>query len=439
MKKRIKYFIVVLLLSITINLLGQGTSCGTALNIGTPTTTQTCQTLNTTGSGSAPCNGSGYGGSGGYYYFQFCTNATNDCIMFDFVDNTTDNNWAIRIYDVGCTTIIGTDCIGNPGTNQPFSTNSLGLLPSTCYTARVWVKTAGSFDLCYQTILHNNDSCNDALPISSVPQTSDNICAGPGPTTNTPIVTPGDLCAGSLENTSWYSFTTLSTADVILTINNISCTGGASGFQIGFFTGSCGTLNNFGCVNGSGGNVTVTINGLSAGDVVTIAIDGNAGANCTYDISATNTYPLPVELINFDCEWEGGDIKLSWVSASELNNSHYIIDHSTNGYDWDVTNIISGAGSSTSVIVYSVIHYDPVIGNNYYRLTQVDFDGKQKVFNTVSCEKHIDDRLIKKIEYYNILGQKVNKLTLGLVIIKTSYKNGGIIVEKIHRVVVSNN
>ena len=123
------------------------------------------------------------------------------------------------------------------------------------------------------------DDCNGALLISSTPQSSNNICTTPGPTTNTPTITPADICAGSLENTAWYSFTTLSTGDVVVTIDNIICSGGAAGFQIGYFVGSCGSLVNIGCQNGSGGTVTATISGLVAGEEVYIAIDGNAGAN----------------------------------------------------------------------------------------------------------------------------------------------------------------
>lgn len=142
---------------------------------------------------------------------------------------------------------------------------------------------------------------------------------------------------------------------------------------------------------------------------------------------------LPIELISFDCEWEGSNIKLSWMSASEINNSHYIIEHSTDGFTWSVVNTISGAGNSVNLLGYSTLHHNPVIGYNYYKLTQVDYDGNQESFNLVSCEKHTNDRLVKKVEYYNSLGQEVGKHTLGFIIIVTRYLNGEISVDKIHR------
>jgi hypothetical protein len=148
---------------------------------------------------------------------------------------------------------------------------------------------------------------------------------------------------------------------------------------------------------------------------------------------------LPIELISFDCEWNGGNVDLSWVSASEINNSHYLIEYSNDGYLWKTIYKIDGAGNSTQIIEYKVTHYDPPYGHNYYRLTQVDYDGNTESFNVVSCEKDSDKRLIDEIKYYNTIGQEVDEFTLGLVIIVTKYKNGNINVEKIHRVVVSDN
>ncbi len=147
---------------------------------------------------------------------------------------------------------------------------------------------------------------------------------------------------------------------------------------------------------------------------------------------------LPIELVSFDCEWNDGNVDLHWVSASEINNSHYLVEHSTDGYKWSTLYKINGAGNSTQMIEYNTTHYSPPYGYNYYRLTQVDYDGNTETFNTVSCEKHNDKRLVKEIKYYNTMGQEVNENTLGLILIVTKYKNGNINVEKIHRVVVSN-
>ena len=86
--------------------------------------------------------------------------------------------------------------------------------------------------------------------------------------------------------------------------------------------------------------------------------------------------PVPVELISFDAKLtRQNDIELTWSTASEENNSHFEIEHSTNGRDYISLNHIAGAGTSDKIQQYSYIHEKTVVGKNYYRLRQVDFDG----------------------------------------------------------------
>ncbi|PCI98541.1 MAG: hypothetical protein COB15_05770 [Flavobacteriales bacterium] len=236
----------------------------------------------------------------------------------------------------------------------------------------------GDLEICFYVCdTPTEDACAGAIAIGPTPQSLDNFCTTPGPISNTPTITPANLCAGSLENTAWYSFTVLNTADVIMTIDNIICTGGGAGFQIGFYTGACGSLANFGCVSGAGGTVTVTLTGLTAGMVVTVAIDGNAGANCTYDISATNTTPpLPIELISFTANViENTFVDLDWATATEINNNFFTIERSKDGETFEVVGIVDGAGNSTMVNEYDLVDEDPYKGTSYYRLKQTDYDG----------------------------------------------------------------
>ena len=181
---------------------GQGSTCGSPISLGTPPSgTPTCATYTFPTTGSAPCAGAGYGGSGGVMYFSFCTNAANDCIVFDFT-NATSGNFAATVYTPGCISVIGADCMGNSGSGATLSTTNLSgtLTGSTCYVLRVWAKDGGTFDLCYESVDPPNDECAGAMGIDAIPQSTDNYCFTPG--ASDPA--PADLCAGSLENTAWY-------------------------------------------------------------------------------------------------------------------------------------------------------------------------------------------------------------------------------------------
>ena len=86
---------------------------------------------------------------------------------------------------------------------------------------------------------------------------------------------------------------------------------------------------------------------------------------------------LPVELISFEPKCIDNQTVIKWTTAAEINNSHFEIQHSTDGDSWSTIDSVQGAGNSTSVINYE----QPVKVNSnqevdYYRLKQVDFDGR---------------------------------------------------------------
>lgn len=134
---------------------------------------------------------------------------------------------------------------------------------------------------------------------------------------------------------------------------------------------------------------------------------------------------LPVELISFV---GNSNNLLSWSTASEKNSDYFLLERSEDGKDWDIINRIKCVGNSTVVINYSIYDYTFEYGVlNYYRLSQVDFDGKIKVYNdNIVC---IDNRLKsnkKIIKIVNTIGQDVDISTKGILFIifddKSYYK-----------------
>ncbi|MFN8166519.1 MAG: T9SS type A sorting domain-containing protein [Bacteroidia bacterium] len=85
---------------------------------------------------------------------------------------------------------------------------------------------------------------------------------------------------------------------------------------------------------------------------------------------------LPVELISFYGENSGSENILHWTTASETNNSHFTIEHSSDGYNFTAFATVQGIGNSTVVHEYSTIDADPPAAITYYRLHQTDIDGK---------------------------------------------------------------
>lgn len=97
--------------------------------------------------------------------------------------------------------------------------------------------------------------------------------------------------------------------------------------------------------------------------------------------------PLPVELVSFSGSCEDGIVNLSWQTASEFNSSHFDVEKSRDGENWQVIETIPAAGNSNELLNYEA--FDQVTNIlNYYRLNQVDIDGTNKRYNpiAVSCE-----------------------------------------------------
>lgn len=93
------------------------------------------------------------------------------------------------------------------------------------------------------------------------------------------------------------------------------------------------------------------------------------------NITLTNVAALPVEFISFRAKKVEEEIFLKWVTTVESNNEGFVIQHAIDGVKWKDIGFVAGAGAFGTEQVYTYIHANPMAGENYYRLKQIDFDG----------------------------------------------------------------
>jgi hypothetical protein len=122
-------------------------------------------------------------------------------------------------------------------------------------------------------------------------------------------------------------------------------------------------------------------------------------------------------------------VTVSWSTASEVNNDYFILEHSVNGTDWLIIKYVTGQGNSTTIVKYKLIHSAPSNGINYYRITQVDFDGVFETFNILMCR--VSSNIVKEIKMYNYIGEEILKPNSGHYIIRTYYTDGSVKIDKI--------
>lgn len=89
--------------------------------------------------------------------------------------------------------------------------------------------------------------------------------------------------------------------------------------------------------------------------------------------------PLPVELVFFEALADNNIVTLKWRTATEINNDYFEVERSADGIEYEYIGNIDGSGNSTIFMDYEFIDERPYFGISYYRLRQVDFDGREEV------------------------------------------------------------
>ncbi|MGQ0827452.1 MAG: T9SS type A sorting domain-containing protein [Bacteroidota bacterium] len=101
--------------------------------------------------------------------------------------------------------------------------------------------------------------------------------------------------------------------------------------------------------------------------------------------------PLPIELLSFDAKPNDAVVDLKWTTATEINNDYFTIERSKDGVIFETVSIVDGAGTSFSILNYSLVDDLPYKGVSYYRLKQTDFDGKISYSELVPVEFKMND------------------------------------------------
>ncbi len=109
---------------------------------------------------------------------------------------------------------------------------------------------------------------------------------------------------------------------------------------------------------------------------------------------------VPVELTDINAKALKNSIIINWSTASEINNDGFAIQRSESLEDSEFTDIafVNGNGNSTTIHDYQF--EDQNVNQNvsyYYRLKQIDFDGKYEYSPIVSARLIMDEKLDLRI------------------------------------------
>lgn len=155
---------------------------------------------------------------------------------------------------------------------------------------------------------------------------------------------------------------------------------------------------------------------------------------------------LPVSLINFAGIKEGAINRLSWTTTTETNNAGFSIERSADGRNFStLTYVASKAenGNSTNTINYSFNDVRTLSGNNYYRLKQVDKDGRA-TYSSIVLIKGDKVRAIMITGLYPNPAKSEVKLTIESpsaekVTVLVTDITGKVVVQTVQSLVIGNN
>lgn len=140
---------------------------------------------------------------------------------------------------------------------------------------------------------------------------------------------------------------------------------------------------------------------ITGSDPYTLSLTGLNDINndAIHAVSASSV-SLPIELMRFYGNYDGKVVMLNWSTATENDNDYFTVERSTNinpdGSQWKEIGSIKANGNSNAIINYNFNDNIPntEVQVNYYRLKQVDFDGKYSYSNIVPIHILTNDEIL---------------------------------------------
>ena len=234
-----------------------------------------------------------------------------------------------------------------------------------------------------------NDNCTNAILLNEL-NTPKTYSSASSTESQAAVV-----CESSVASDVWFKFrTTASGGAVTVELTPSFIMDGA----VEAFSGTCGALTSIGCADAtlSGDDEVLNLTGLAPNTTYYVRVYNYDGNDLFYgeefDILITGNIVIPVELVDFTAKTQGAKNALNWHTASERNAQSFIVERSADGEKgFSAIGTIKAAGTTSTPQYYAFLDENP-LPVSYYRLRQVDLDGKSAVSKIVTVQRK-DKRL----------------------------------------------
>ncbi len=98
--------------------------------------------------------------------------------------------------------------------------------------------------------------------------------------------------------------------------------------------------------------------------------------DCLCSIPTYKDGPLPVTWYKLNASSGDGIVLVEWSTATEINNWKFEVERTDGEREWIKIGEVLGSGNSSQIKKYSLIDNNPLPGKSYYRVKQIDRDGR---------------------------------------------------------------
>lgn len=182
------------------------------------------------------------------------------------------------------------------------------------------------------------------------------------------------------------------------TVTVTNCTFASSDPKIG---SAAGTLT----LSQSGSPSFIFNSGLSFVDADAPSFTPNPNVPIYTGDCASQITNLPVELISFEGMCQSTGTELKWQTVSEYNNAFFIVERAGVDGQFELIAKTPGSLNSSDLLTYYFTDEHPKMGLNYYRLSQVDVDGRSESFEPITVYNNCagDDLIVTYVARDNAL------------------------------------
>jgi hypothetical protein len=161
--------------------------------------------------------------------------------------------------------------------------------------------------------------------------------------------------------------------------------------------------------------------------------DNVTRATVTYD-NTGGSVPLPIQMASFTASVvRDNDVEVAWKTVSETNNYGFEICRKRGeSGEWNKIAFVDGQGTTLVPQSYTYVDHAVSFGNYYYRIRQIDLDGKSEIFPamevsvgvlpgsmvlaqnypnpfnpTTTIDFAVPQKSFVTLKVYNVLGQEI--------------------------------